>query len=692
MDHTVLVEAYYDGTFHDVTSEVKEGTIAVSQGLTELRDLRPNSLSFVFEDPSAKWNPLNPMSPLYGKVGRAMPVRLTVDGTVKGNYEAVKYEPDQTVEFQESPPRGRRWVTFRAEGMLRRIGRWTTPLRSPMFRQISSYSTLVGHWSMEDGPEAITASNSLAGYPAALTDGVEYGQSDTPAGASSTMKWDTNGVDTRLYGKFKTAPGVEEWQFVFSYRLTETIPGTASQLMAWNTSNGYRWYLNVSSGSYTITTQDNTGSTLGTITVGWGLDPSTWTTMVIAATVSAGTVTMTATWYPQGAGVFYTTNYAFSGTTGYLTTWRSNGNLATLNGYLSHVFGTSTTADTALSFAGYRAFDGYVGETAGARFDRLCDEEGVTRAKLGSNSDTIGMGRQRADTFLNLLKEVAVTDEAMIFDRKSGLGLTMRTRRNLYTQTPALELTYPDDLAPPLQEVIDDQDIANVVTVKNSEGGEATVADDSSSMGTQAPPDGVGEYKLSLEVSVGNEDDLELIAGWNLARGTLAGARYPEVTIDFDAVPSLTSDVDGLVLGDILTIAGRNPDVISLLVLGISETIGQKRRIVSFTCVPADVLQALGKYDTARYDSSSTTLAEDLTTSETGVDITTALDEAWDTTTTPYDVAVGGEVMRCTSVTSPAGSGPYTQTMTVTRSVNGVIKTHSTGAQLRLAAPSRYAL
>jgi hypothetical protein len=691
-DHTILIEAFYGGTYNDISDQVREGTLSLEQGPSELGDLKPSMTAFTLEDPSGQWHPLSPTSPLYGKIGRALPVRVTVDGARKGVFEAVKYEPDQSVEFTEGG-RGRRWVNFRAEGMLRRIGRWTSPLRSPMFRQISSYSTLVGYWPLEDAEGAESMTNALGGGVAGLADGVEFGQSDAPAGASSTMKWSTNGVDTRLYGKFKTAPGVEEWQICLSYRFTETIPVTASQILSWNTSNGNRWVLNVSNGSYTIATLNSVGTTLGTTTVGWGLDPSAWTTMVIAATVSGGTVTMTATWYAQGAPTFYTTSYSYAGTTGYLTTWRSNGNPATLNGYLSHVFGTRTTADTALSFNGYRAFDGYVGETAGARFARLCNAEGVPWSRMGANADTLPMGRQVADTFLNLIREVAETDQAMIFDRRSDLGLTLRTRRNMYDQAPALELTYPDDIAPPFQEVIDDQGVANVVTVKNRYGGEATLADDSSDMGTQAPPAGVGEYRKTVDVSLSDDGNLPLLAGWHLANGTLPGARYPQVTVDLDARPSLTADCDAVLPGDIITITGRGPDVINLLVLGISDPpIGQKRRTITFTCIPADVWQGIGKYDAARYDSSSTTLAEDLDPTETGVDITTALNEPWDTATVPYDVQVGGEVMRCTAVTAPAGSGPYTQTMTVTRSVNGVIKSHSTGDRLRLAAPQRYAL
>ncbi|MFD5297225.1 hypothetical protein ACFWJU_18700 [Streptomyces mutabilis] len=56
----------------------------------------------------------------------------------------------------------------------------------------------------------------------------------------------------------------------------------------------------------------------------------------------------------------------------------------------------------------------------------------------------------------------------------------------------------------------------------------------------------------------------------------------------------------------------------------------------------------------------------------------------------PFDVQVGGEVVTVTAIT-PTG-GPTTQLMHVTRSVNGVSKTHPAGTDVRLAHPTRLAL
>ena len=47
---------------------------------------------------------------------------------------------------------------------------------------------------------------------------------------------------------------------------------------------------------------------------------------------------------------------------------------------------------------------------------------------------------------------------------------------------------------------------------------------------------------------------------------------------------------------------------------------------------------------------------------------------------------IGGERMTLTACTSPSGVS-LAQNMTVTRSVNGVVKTHTTGAEIHLAEP-----
>ena len=84
--------------------------------------------------------------------------------------------------------------------------------------------------------------------------------------------------------------------------------------------------------------------------------------------------------------------------------------------------------------AGYEAFTGHSGETAGARFARLCGEEDITDTVVGDAAETQLMGPQYPDTLLNWFAEIARTDAGIIHDTRDELGLTFRTGRSLYNQ------------------------------------------------------------------------------------------------------------------------------------------------------------------------------------------------------------------------------------------------------------------
>jgi hypothetical protein len=304
------------------------------------------------------------------------------------------------------------------------------------------------------------------------------------------------------------------------------------------------------------------------------------------------------------------------------------------------------------------------------------------------------MGPQRADTFINLLKEIRETDGGLIYDEPLDIALTMRVRRDLYDQDPALELTYPDDLGG-YRKLLDDLNTHNVVTVKNRGGGEVTRSLTSGPMSTQAPPAGVGEYKATVDVSVEDDgDQLDNLADWHLAQGTLERPRYDEITVDLLAHPELISDAEGVAPGDMIEITGLEPDIVQLLVTGWTDKIGKSTRTITFAVAPYEPWQS-GEYDDAgsRYDARTSTVstAEDTTSTAWSVECTDP-EDVWSTTAEPYDWMVAGERVTVTTMNAATGSGPYVQTCTVTRSVNGVVKAQAVGNQVQLADPKRWAL
>lgn len=691
-DHSVIHEVFYDGDWQNVSADVHEpAATKVTRGGTQFGDIRPSSIEWTFLDPAGAWVPGNPMSPLYGKVGRATPCRVTIDGQIRCHAEAAIFTP-------QTEPGKKDKTALRADGILARIASWTEPLRSPMYRAISRRSTSIGHWPMEEGREATALSNTVAGGQAGTAIGMQFGD-DGPDGATAAAQFTNADNTSRIGGNFATASTTAGWQIAWSTKLP-AVPAsiTYQQVLSWKTSNGYRWTVDVNQDTYRFRVTDGDGALLEeTITLhspGFG-PPNEWITFRMKASASGGTVSAEFAWYRQGQSTNYGITGTFTGTVGRLLSWTMNGNAYMLDALVSHVFGVTGVTDDLLTDAARNAFNGHVGEVAGERYFRLLEEEGIFPSLVGDTADTMPMGRQVAGTLSAQLQEIADTDRALIYDARFSQVPEMRTRVDMYRQT-AVAFTWPDDIAPPFSERYDYVGVANRVTASQRDGGEATAALESGPMSVQPAPDGIGEKRGGVDVNVADEAVLPDIAGWELANGTLPGARFPQVTINLDARPDLEAKVEDVNLGDRITIDGFRFDQLDLIVIGIEETVRQKSRRVTFTCVPGSVFAQVGEYDDSaqRYDSASTTLKTDVTSSATALTFRTAdINDLWSTTEEPYDVVIAGERIRVTSMGAAAlVSGSYDQAATVTRGINGVTKSLSAGAEIHIATPGRYGL
>ena len=702
--HTILIEARIGGVWTDVSDEIRQGSLKLSRGLTEIGRIKPAAAAWTFDDPTDKWRPGNPTSVIYGQAGRAMPVRITVDGSVQGYAEATGFQPDRSEGFNPGPPvRGDQWVEFTGAGILERINSWEEPVRSPMYRMITGRTTMIGHWPMEDGRDAGQLTNTYPGGSPGLAQVVSFEQDECPDGAASAVKLDE--LSSRIGGNFSaSASTTAGWQFAWSMKLA-AMPSSGSylQMVSWRTSNGYRWTVDVNDTSYRFRVTASDGTLLedtGTLHSPDFGEPDNWITFRMKATASGGTVTAEFAWYVQQQSVPWGTTGTFSGTLGRLVSWSANGNAYLDEALFSHVFGVEGGSDDLLAYAVQRAFDGYVGETAGDRFKRLLTEAGVDWSVVGDPAETMPMGRQPIISLPDHLKEIASTDRCLIYDDKHSNAIELRTREDLYLQTPveipwSTGIATPTGIASPFRETYDNVGVANWVTASQRGGGEATEVLDSGPMSIQASPDGIGIRKGSIDVNVNDPLQLQNLAGWELSQGTLEGPRFPTLIIDLDAAPSLTTAVNAIDIGDRVVVTGLREFDIDLLVLHISQSPRDDRRKVTFTCIPGDVYSQVGIYDDddRRIDSSSTTLGADRDATQTSWTFSTDLEgDTWDTSQEPYNVICGGEVMTVTSMGAVSGSGPYTQTATVTRSVNGVVKSHSAGDRIEAHNAARWAL
>lgn len=355
----------------------------------------------------------------------------------------------------------------------------------------------------------------------------------------------------------------------------------------------------------------------------------------------------------------------------------------------------------------------FAGEYAATRAVRLLEEVGVEARVVGTtvNSETAGPAQWRTEamgaqaiptTFRESFAECPVADQALVFESRDELGLTFRTRSSLYNQLVALTLDFeaPGEIAPDLEPIDDDQLVRNDVTVRRKGGSSARVVDTTSSMGTAPPPAGVGIYEMEIEANIQTDGALPAHAAWRVHLGTWNEPRFPQLVVDQAALAaagksarvSATASVD---FGDRVRLqnlplqSGVVGDV-DLLVLGSVERLGLFAWGIVFNTRPYGPWD-VGTYqdtdasgDVRRYDTKLSTTAEALDTTEAGVDVTNGGGVQWGTQT-PYVVEIGGEWMTVTAVSGTGAS----QTLTVTRSTNGVVKSHASGAQVRIAPPYR---
>lgn len=354
----------------------------------------------------------------------------------------------------------------------------------------------------------------------------------------------------------------------------------------------------------------------------------------------------------------------------------------------------------------YEAFRGNPSETTAQRMKRLCAEEDVEFDWVGILEsgtyppvlgDTPRVGAQRSESLLSLLDDAATADAGILFEQRGLHGYHYRTRRSLYSQPAALTLDYDNgEIAPPWRPVDDDRFTRNDVTAARTDGGSYRHEVTTGRLSTAAPEDGgAGRYRDSIDVNVQSDTQLPGIAEWRAHLGTVDEVRYPVVTVQAHghalrgnaSAQFALLDLDA---GDRLVIdnAPDTPDAVNQLVVGYTEWITEHEHEFGLVCVPGSPYEVLvlGDASRGRLGSDVTTLAEDLDTTETAVDVQIAAGGALWTTNAgdwPFRIVVGGEVMTVTAVSG--SSSP--QTFTVTRSTNGVVKTHVTGAAVALADP-----
>ena len=710
------VELFYDSAWQDITTYVMvrdaSGLVDGSRGRpNEASQTEPSIYTLIVNNRDGRFSPRNPLSPLYGKIGRNTPIRVSVGTDVRFVGEVLAWPQRWDTTGADV------WVPIEAAGILRRLGQGDEPLHSAMYREITSRASigglpftpvgLVAYWPCEDGPESTSIASAIGGPPMVI-EGTPDLAAYTPIAASGLIPI----MGTAAFNG--TVPrSIPTGELLIRFHAAFPSGGSSNgQIFGIRTTGTAQlWVINYVSGSggqcilrvydFENTELHNSGNisaaldgvesnfSLQLFQDGSDVDYQFRVRRVAAdGTVSEQTLT-TGTVTNRSIGRAVRCSAAY----GQNQTETAIGHIAIAD-------------DVGLFFGLNRAITGHRGETAGNRISRLCSEEGVTFTSAGDLDDTAAMGPQRIDTFLSLLREAADADLGILYEPRASLGLAYRTRVDLLNQTPVLELDYTDGVFSSIPEPVDDdQQTRNDVTVKRPEGSEARAVDEDGPLSVQAPPDGIGQYATSIEVNVVGDEFLQNQAAWRVALGTVDEARYPRLPIHIHN-PIVAGDatlkaniiaVDG---GDRITIDNMptwvSHNLVDLIVLAVRERFNGFLWFVEFVCAPY-VPYLVGEYESAeggdyRYDTAGSSLTSNFVAgTDTSMSVDVDVLPLWTTDgdEVPFDIEVGGVRLTVTAISG--ASSPQTFTITQTP-VNGVEKTIPAGTSVLLWTKARYAL
>jgi hypothetical protein len=323
-------------------------------------------------------------------------------------------------------------------------------------------------------------------------------------------------------------------------------------------------------------------------------------------------------------------------------------------------------------------------ESAADRLVRLAAENAVSATVHGDQGATAALGAQGAATLLSLLDEAATADGGVLYDDPAALGFRYRTLRSMCDQ-PAVQIDYTDNLVTPFEPTDDDATTRNKVSVTRAGGGSFLSEVSTGPLGTTS----IGIYDTAVEMSLGSDEQTSLAATWATHLGTWDEARYPVLGVDlahptFLADPVLTRDLLALEIGDRLVVNDPPewlpPEAVDVIVVGRRLVVGPLNLRIEWVCRPARPWRVMHWTPEHRWCAPGTVTAEALDTVEVDVDITPPTDVAWAHADGDYDIMIGGERM---TVLGVAGN-----TLTVARSVNGVVKAHALGVAVDMAEPS----
>lgn len=604
-------------------------------------------------------------------------------------------------------------VSVNAAGMLRRLSQGAKPIESAMTRNFRGLRSFAW-WPLEDGDTATRAVNLAQGatpyagiYNGTVTD-VRFGDGEGPSGAASCMAFQS--AASRFNAKIElfeqAAPGT--YSIVFYVRM-ESLPTTDKVFCVLRFSGQIiRAEISVSTTQWRIDFYNILDVVVAsqTVAVTSGINPSqNWVGYNLLLKDSGADMTYSQRWDTTsgyGGGIGPTTIAGQSAPIPANVYFTGANDAAHTSMKLSQIFVTDQDLDlTNINFR--NASNAYRGETAVDRQIRLAAEEGVPIEITGYASDSELMGFQTIATLPDLLQECWEVDGGIGGEARDALVLQYRTRADMEQRDDAVFSHALSDLAEPPEPTDDDQGFTNDVTVARAGGSATRAVVTEGYTSVSEPPAGVGRYTTEQTLNLAYDEDTADAAGWAAIVGSWDQDRYPRLTMALHrqrvlADDTLFNSTMGMNLGDTANLVGlppwMPPDAIGELLYGYTEQLSRFLWTIDGNYGPAGPYQSVPQLDRldrqTRLDGTTHTHSNALTTTGTSVTLVTAagsarwVDSANYAAEFPFDIVINGEVMRVTAISGTASP----QTATVTRAINGVVKSHTADSLVRIPQPS----
>jgi hypothetical protein len=600
-----VIELNLNGTWTDISNFVYfRDPIQISDigRPNESSTIQPGQCTLTLNNRDGRFSPKNAAGAYYPYIQRNTQLRVHVNAaSVNGvNYSGYRFYG----EVSEWPPTSDitgsdKFLQITASGIWRRLSRNSTNIGSAYTRYNQTLSNIAAYWSMEDGSGSPDFASGILGQPVmAFTSGTPN-LSATAAFLGSDAIPAVNGAV--LTGNISTAanPTVNRFRFaLFVPSGGDTGVPAGSVITSFHTSGTVaRMEVSLSgAGGGPMTVKGfNAGGTQLFSANSTALNIFGITLLVELSLVQSGGNINYAlnVFLPEGTSADASASGSITGTVDDATAVVFNPGAAfkgTAVGQAIVLYGSPSLVTAA------DAIGGHVGETAIARFQRMCTEFGIASEVIGSSS--VVMGPQFNGTLAAVFQTIENSDQGLLYETRDQFGLGYRAYNSMVDQTAVATIDYASQmLAVVPVPTYDDQNIVNDVTISNYDGYAYRYQLATGAMSIQAPPNGVGDYPgqpVDVVLAASTEGTAVLqVAKRILNPGVVDEIRIPSLSVNLARaqVASLFGTIPLVFVGDYIALStppswlsSTNPS--KQIVLGYSETLSNFEWSIVFNTIP----------------------------------------------------------------------------------------------------------